>query len=430
VTRAPRSLFARTAVLIACTLLAFSVIAWQAIIWTTLVPSAELASGMLSQRAAQAVTAGRDGRPLPDGARFENTAPVTVTPRFVSLAARTYMEAVRGRLLAGTGALEARVHRFTAPPEIWLRMREFPNQWLVLSWRIVGPRAPLAALGVLGVAALLTLGAAAFSARRLTAPLAELAAAAARVAEGERVAIRETTGPREVRALASAFQSMSHRLAELDEQRELMLAGISHDLRTPLARLRVAVELLGSPDAALTAEMVANIEEVDRMIGQFLHYVRSDYREAPAHASLDEIVRQALGPLGSDERVRFEPGAAEPRAFAVESARHALLNLLQNALEYGRPPVTVRTALTARGIQIVVHDRGAGLDPAEWSQALRPFHRLRDQPGDGHTGLGLAMVERLIRVAGGELTAARAPDGFAVRVSLPASPPSELPLRG
>jgi two-component system osmolarity sensor histidine kinase EnvZ len=423
VTNAPRSLFARTALLIACTLLAFSIIAWQAIVWTTLVPSAELASAMLTQRAAQAFTARRAGVRLPEGARFELTASETPRPRFVSLALRTYLEAVRVKLLANTGALEAHVHSFSGSAQIWLRTSAFPGEWLVLSWRIAGPRAPLAALGILGVATVLTLAAAAFSARRLTAPLAELAGAAARVAEGERVAICATSGPREVRALASAFQSMSHRLAELDEQRELMLGGISHDVRTPLARLRVAVELLGSADSALTREMVVNIEEIDRMIGQFLYYVRSGYREAATAASLDAIVTQALASLADDGRVRFERGAAEPRVFAVESARHAVLNLVQNALEYGRPPVTVSTALPAGGIQIVVHDRGAGLSPADWSQALRPFHRLRDQPGDGHTGLGLAMVERLIRVAGGELSAARASDGFAVRASLPASRP-------
>jgi two-component system, OmpR family, osmolarity sensor histidine kinase EnvZ len=422
VNRTPRSLFARTALLIACTLLAFSVIAWQAIVWTTLVPSAELAGAMLTQRTAQAIAARRAGAPLPDGARFESTAPDRVPPRFATLALRTYMEAVRAKLLANTDALEAHIHRFAAPPEIWLRTREFPGEWLVLSWRIAGPGAPLAALYILGVATLLTLGAAAFSARRLTAPLAELASAAARVAEGQRVAIRDNTGPREVRALAGAFQSMSQRLAELDEQRELMLGGISHDLRTPLARLRVAVELLGSTDPALTDEMVANIEEMDRMVGQFLQYVRSGYQEAAAPASLDAIVQQALTPL--DERIRFERGAAEPRIFAVESARHAVLNLVQNALEYGRPPVTVSTGLGVGRIQIVVQDRGAGLDPTQWSQALRPFHRLRDQPGHGHTGLGLAMVERLIRVAGGELDAVRQPDGFAVKVSLPASIPA------
>jgi len=422
VSRPPRSLFARTAILIACTLLAFSLIAWQAVLWTALVPSADLAAAMLTQRAAQAAAARQAGIPLPEGARFDAVSPSAPRTGFTGLALRTYMNTVRSRLAANTDALEARIQRFAGPSEIWLRTREFPNEWLVLSWRIAGPGAPLAAFGMLSAAAVLTLGAAALSARRLTAPLAALAYAAARLAEGERVDIASTTGPREVRALAGAFQSMSQRLAELDEQRELMLGGISHDLRTPLARLRVAVELLESSEPALTGEMVASIEEMDRMIGQFLQYVRSAYREPPARATLDAIVRQALAPLAQDTRVRFEPGAAEIRVFAAESARHVLLNLVHNALEYGRPPVTVRTFLGSNGIEICVHDCGEGLSEAEWRQALRPFHRIRDQPQGGHhTGLGLAMVERLVRVAGGTLSASRLADGFAVSVWLPAA---------
>jgi two-component system osmolarity sensor histidine kinase EnvZ len=289
-----------------------------------------------------------------------------------------------------------------------------------LTWRIAGPAAPIATLVLLGAAGLLTLGAAAISARRLTAPLAELASAAARLAQGERVEVATSSGPSEVRSLAVAFQSMSHRLAELDEQRELMLGGISHDLRTPLARLRVAVELLGEVDQALTEEMTANIEEMDRMIGQFLHYIRASYREKPANASLDDIVRQALAIYATDDRIRLELGVPDRRWFALDSVRHVVMNLVQNALEYGRPPVTVRTSANSGEIRISVHDLGVGLTEAEWVEAVRPFRRVRDQPGGAHTGLGLAMVERLVQVCGGSIEAKRAEGDFSVTVRLPA----------
>ena len=417
----PRSLFARTALLIAVTLFAFGVIAWQAIVWTALVPTADAAASLLTERAHAAIAARRSGAPLPEGVRFETGDSMPTTPRRAGLAMRTYMERVRSRLAANLNSSDVLIQRYAAPSEIRLRTPELAGAWLVLTWRIAGPGAPVATLLVWGAAALLALGAAGLSARRLTAPLGELAAAAARLAEGERVHIETSSGPSEVRSLAVAFQAMSQRLAELDEQRELMLGGISHDLRTPLARLRVAVELLDQDDAGLTREMTANIEEMDRMIGQFLHYARAGYRETPARASLDEIVRETLAIYASDERLRLEPGAAGPRLFAIDSVRHMLLNLVQNALEYGRPPVTVRSSSNAEEIRIEVRDRGAGLSQEQWADAIRPFHRLQDPPGDAHAGLGLAMVERLVRVCGGTLVGRRLEEGFAVTVRLPAA---------
>jgi two-component system osmolarity sensor histidine kinase EnvZ len=413
-------LFARTALLISSTLLVFAVIAWQAIVWTALVPAAEAQASLLTERAHEAVAAWHSGRALADGMRFETSQPYSGRPPYAGLAMRTYVERVRDRLVVNLAASESHIYRYVAPAEVWLRVPQVADAWLVVTWRIGGPGAPVATLLVWIAAALLALGAAAFSARRLTAPLAELAGAAARLAEGERVEIKNSSGPSEVRALAVAFQSMSDRLAELDEQRELMLGGLSHDLRTPLARLRVAIELLGEGDTALSEEMTANIEEMDRMVGQFLHYTRASYRETPARASLDDIVRQTLAMFASDERVRLELHAAEIRSIPVDSVRHMIQNLVQNALEYGQPPVTIRTGSSGEKVRIAVEDRGLGLSDDEWAQAIKPFHRLRDQPAGSHTGLGLAMVERLVRVCEGTLESRRVAPGFVVTVSLPA----------
>jgi len=406
--------------LIGGTIIVFSVIAWQAIVWTAIEPAAELAAPLLTQRAQAAISARSAGQAPPEGARFETEIPRAMEPRLHGFAFRAYVETICARLQANLRASEIHVHRLAGPSEIWLRIPEVPDAWLVLSWRIADPKASLAALGVLGTAALLALGGAAFSARRLTAPLAALAAIAARLAEGDRVEVDTGSGPKEVRSLAVAFQSMSHRLMEHEQQRELMLGGISHDLRTPLARLRVAIELLDDADPGLHAEITANIEEMDRMVGQFLHYVRANYRESPARAVLDDIVRQTLAIYATDDRLRLQLNAGEVRWFAENCIRQVLLNLVQNALDYGEPPVTVRTSLTNFEIQIQVQDCGEGLSEAQWSEAIRPFHRLRDQPGGGHTGLGLAMVERLVGVCGGHLEAEQSESGFAVTARFPA----------
>jgi two-component system osmolarity sensor histidine kinase EnvZ len=364
-----------------------------------------------------ALQARQDGTALPANVRFETASPPP--PRIIhGPAFSSYIESVRAGVQAAMQSPEVHVSRL-APSEIWVKVPAAPQPWLVMTWRVAGPKAPLAALSILAAAAVIVLAAAAFSARRLTAPLAALAAASARIAEGERVSI-VAVGPSEVRSLAVAIESMAHRLAEVDEQRELMLAGISHDLRTPLARLQVALELLPNRDSALLAEMTANIEEMDRMLGQFLRYVRGNYRENPLDANLDEVVTEAMRPYAEDVRIRLQLNAGAQRRFAVECIRHCLLNLVQNALQYGRPPIVVRTALAPDQIEVSVQDGGEGLSESQWQRAIQPFHRLRDQPSQGHSGLGLALVQRLATTCGGSVGAQRRADGFVVCVRVPA----------
>jgi two-component system osmolarity sensor histidine kinase EnvZ len=418
----PQTLFGRTAVLIAVALCAFSVIAWQAIIWTSLVPAAQGTVQQLAAKARVALAAHDAKTPLPVDTRFESgPAP---TPRLIrGFAFSAYVESVRTQLQRELQSPEVRITRMVAPSEIWVRVTG-ADQWLVLSWRFAGPRAPFAALSLLGGAAVIVLLGAAVSARRLTAPLAGLAHAAGQVAEGRSVSIDTQSGPAEVRELAHAFQAMSNRLSQLDGQRELMLGGISHDLRTPLARVRVAVELLQDQDPALIAEMAASIEEMDRMVGQFLHYVRANYQESPSVAVLDNVVRESLAMYGADARLRFDLQAAAPHRFAVQCVRHTVLNLVHNALEYGKAPVLIATRIAQGRIELSVFDAGKGLTQTQWREALQPFHRLNaganSEASSDHSGIGLALIERLVSNGGGTLHAEQHPNGFRVTISLPA----------
>lgn len=415
----PRSLFGRTAVLIATTLLLFTMIAWQALVWTVVLPASTLAVEVLAQRAHTAVAARRTGQAMPQDTRFETQEPARVPWHYRGSAYATYVEAVRADLSSALNVPDVRLDRFAAPAEFWVRLPEVPDAWLVLSWRVARPKAPAVGLFVLAVGALIVLAGAALSARRLTAPLAALADAAGAVCEGRRVHIATDAGPSEVRSLATAFASMSQRLAALDEQRELMLGGISHDLRTPLARIRVAIELLEGQPPALLDEMTASVAEMDRMIGQFLHFVRANYRETPSIARADDIVRQTLAIYGQDARLTLQLQADAPQRFAVDCLRHTLLNLVQNALDYGAAPVVVRTTLLNGALHLSVADAGAGLDPERWQEALQPFHRLDAPPSQGHSGLGLALVARLIHSCGGRLSCARRDQSFIIDAQLP-----------
>lgn len=407
------SFFARTALLIAVTLSVFSVIAWAAIAWSTIIPGAELAGHVIAQRADAATTAYLAHTTIPPDVEVE---PATASPpRIRPLDVYSlYFSHLRKQLRAELPRAQVVIARTIMPTEVWIRGERVPDRWFVVRWRVARPAAPLAMFAVVLAAALLVLGAAAVFARRMTAPLAQLVTATGQIGIGEPVIVDTHSGPSEVRSLALAFQNMSNRLVELDEQRELMLAGLSHDLRSPLARVRVAVELLEGPNVALATQMTEEIELLDRMIGQFMHYVRAGYQEKPIEACLDDIVRDALARHAG--LVRLDLAAPEPRRIAVESLRHILVNLVQNAVEYGQPPVVVRTSQVADAVRLSVADGGPGLSPAQWREAIQPFRRLRETPGTGHTGLGLAMVERLVRVAGGTLTASHGERGFVVEV--------------
>jgi two-component system osmolarity sensor histidine kinase EnvZ len=413
--------------LIAATVAFFSLICWAAIVWTTIIPAAEATAHVLAQRATAAIAAYKSGAPLPQDIEFRSAPPASESRWMHEFSFSLYLNHLRTQLRRDLPGSQVFVARAAMPTRVWIRSAELPDRWLVLRWQVSRPETPAAIIVVVLTGALLVLTGAAMFARRLTAPLAALVAATDRIAQGERVMVNTTSGPSEVRSLGAAFQSMSHRLAELDEQRELMLAGLSHDLRSPLARLRVAVELLDTRDTVLTEQMAGEIEEIDRMVGQFLHYVRAGYRETPVEGCLDDIVQESLTRHHRGEKLQLDLNAAEPRLLAVESVRHVLLNLVQNALEYGQVPVTIRTRLAPGRLSISVEDSGHGIPEREWQEALRPFHRLRATPGTGHTGLGLATVERLVRACHGTVVGSLTEGGFVVNVTLATNepPPSQ-----
>jgi two-component system osmolarity sensor histidine kinase EnvZ len=273
--------------LLTCALAFFSLIAWAALVWTTLIPAAEVTAHVLAQRAALAATLYKTGMPLPDGVQVRDGASFPQGDRRGQFSLSLYLNHLRKQLQDDLPGSRVVVARTAIPTELWIRTAQMPDRWLVVKWQIARPETPFAMGGVVLAGGLLSLGAAALFARRLTAPLAALVDATRRVGEGEVVAVDSSSGPSEVRSLAVAFQVMSQRLVELDERRELMLAGLSHDLRSPLARMRVAVDLLESSDPSLIGQITTDIEEVDRIVGQFLHYVRAGYRETPVRASAD-----------------------------------------------------------------------------------------------------------------------------------------------
>ncbi|CAG4882865.1 Osmolarity sensory histidine kinase EnvZ [Georgfuchsia toluolica] len=278
--------------------------------------------------------------------------------------------------------------------------------------------------GVLG--ALVALLTAAAFVSRLTRPLKRLVAAARMVGEGRYPEPLPKDGPEELSAVATAFNQMTADLDRLDQDRALILAGISHDLRTPLTRLRMGIEMTTS-DEATRDGMVADVEEMDRTIGQFLDFARSN--ETMAHQS--ENLRALLEEIAEQYRRRgIELGLdlADVGRISVNRAtlRRAVGNLLDNATRYagnGRQSGTIDLALydDTESVTIEVRDRGPGIPMQETDRLLRPFTRLDDaRSNPGGAGLGLAIVDRIARQHSGRVELApRDGGGLVARIILP-----------
>ncbi|MDF1481498.1 ATP-binding protein [Extensimonas sp. H3M7-6] len=282
------------------------------------------------------------------------------------------------------------------------RRRGWPTAWLLGS----------AATGLLAL-----LGAWLIQ-RRINRPLNALVQAAGALGRGERPASLPEQGPAEIATVARSFNAMVSSLARGEQERRLMLAGLSHDLRTPLAKLRLVAELLAptGADAQLIDSLHRNVEALDTLLAQFLDFVRAD---SPAHdgsaweqealmpCNLNEVVHQALQACHFDPEGRHTHLA--PEALHLPLRRQAMLrlvdNLVANAEHHGAPPVEVATGRTADAIWLEVRDRGPGIAPQDVERLKQPFARGDSaRGGPGGAGLGLAIVERIARAHGASFT--------------------------
>jgi len=291
------------------------------------------------------------------------------------------------------------------------------------------PRAPgddgptRALVWTLVVLALLLVAAFLF-ARYLARPLRELSGAVARVGRGELPAPLPESGPTEIAAVNRGFNTMTANLHRMEQDRALLLAGVSHDLRTPLARLRLGVEM-STPDDALRSGMVADIDEMDRIIGQFLDFARGEESAPLVEASLDEIVRgvaERYAAGGKD--VTFVAGGVPAMPLKATALSRLVANLVDNALAYGAPPVEIETAVRDGAAWIDVIDRGPGVPADDVERLKRPFTRATEArsraDGAAGAGLGLAIVERIARMHAGAFDLLPRPGGGTIaRVRLP-----------
>ncbi len=289
----------------------------------------------------------------------------------------------------------------------------------------VGIRPPLALLLMLSVGALVTLATAVVLAHWLSRPLARVAEAAARFGAGQRPERIGETGPEELRRLARSFNRMVGEVQELLDNRTVLLSGISHDLRTPLARIELAAALLArDADPALRAGLEHDIAVINDLIRQYLEIGRglsASTRERTDVCALLAEIAADTGRGGGRIETRLEAPCIQ--TLDALALRRIVANLLDNALRYGAgSTVLLEYATDDARLVIRVSDGGPGIPPDQLDAVFHPFHRLepsRSHDTGGH-GLGLAIARQLALANGWALTLGPRPGGGMIaRVVIP-----------
>jgi len=256
--------------------------------------------------------------------------------------------------------------------------------------------------------------------RNQVRPIRRLARAAAEFGKGRDEIDFRPEGAAEVRRAAQAFNIMRQRIRRHLSQRTDMLAGVSHDLRTPLTRMKLGIALLG--DGRETQELKADVAEMERMLEGYLDFVRGEGEEAPEPTDLGLLLEDTVA-AARREGARIDFHCPEEITLPVRpnALRRCFANLIGNAARYG-DLIAVRVGRSGDAVEVVIDDNGPGIPPDKREDVFRPFFRLDESrnPATGGTGLGLAIARDMVRGHGGDILLEDAPTGgLRARVRLP-----------
>lgn len=433
----PKTLFARTALTLAVALLLLQLAAFAALAYYVAVPLARRAADDL---AALMVLAAQTWAELPPSTRLDLERELLRRHGLVVEPAQTpppepstylpYRWVLEAALERRVGQ-DLTVHVSSDPGFYWAYLPVAGRTIRVGFARERIGAQPLYALAMIFTAiAMVVVISALVLARRLTRPLQRLAVAAQAVGRGAVPTSLPETGPEELAQLARRFNLMAREVQDLLANRTTLLAGISHDLRTPLARLRLAIEMLPhEADPALVAGIERDLKAMDALLAQYLALARGMVEEPIDTLDLRELADAVVTDARrAGAKVCWTPGAA-PLLCAVRprALERTLTNLLDNARRYGAgSEIEVECAREANRVVIRVLDRGPGIPEAERETVFRPFHRLEPthSGANGGSGLGLAIARQLADANCWDITLDARPGGGTIaQVRLPCESP-------
>ncbi len=301
------------------------------------------------------------------------------------------------------------------PPRVTIRAAVAldDGRWLALAARPPERGADHSALASMAAMVAAIVLAAVWVVRRMTAPLETLAAAARRMAREVDAPDLPETGPAEVRDAIAAFNHMRSEVRRLLENRTLMLAAISHDLRTPITLLRLRIEALDASDDR--EKMLASLADMERMIAATLSFARQDAADEPrATLDLDALVEAMVADMQDLGHAVAYAGPEAPARLACrpQALKRAIGNLIENAVNHGGG-AAVRLVVEPAQLRLTVADDGPGLRPDQLEAVFQPFYRgdASRSRATGGSGLGLSIAREIAAAHGGAIALANRPEG-------------------
>jgi two-component system osmolarity sensor histidine kinase EnvZ len=295
--------------------------------------------------------------------------------------------------------------RFRQYVDLRVQLRDGVLRLLVPRERVTASNADIFVIWMIG-SSLVLIAIATLFLRNQVKPIERLAHAAESFGKGRSFTGFKPHGAQEIRRAAAAFMEMRERIERFVQQRTEMLAGISHDIKTPLTRMRLQLAMMKRDGDVVALE--GDIAEMERMLNEYLDFARGSGGETATETDLAVLAAEAAADSGRTAHAqnRILLTDLEPVMLSVRrnALKRCLTNLLENALKYGKR-VEVRLRPKGNRIELAVEDDGPGIEPERREEAFRPFHRLDEGRNlqSGGVGLGLAVARDIARSHGGDI---------------------------
>jgi len=344
--------------------------------------------------------------------------------------AELFTNQIEEKLAKELGVKDVTVYfKFKPIPRIWIQTPEMDGNWvreplktytnysveLIAGWLF----------GVPIVSSIIIL----ILVRQMNRPLRRLQNTANNYSKTGKAPYLDTNhGPLEIRQVNQAFNHMVYTLEQTERDRQIMLAGISHDLRTPLTRIRLTAEML--PDEFFREGLIYDVDDMDAILNQFISYMRDGSDEELTETNLNSLLQELVVQFKPLD-IRFEAQELPIIAARSLSLKRLIANLINNAKRYGAEPIELSASHVDDHILITVADHGEGIPPDQVEELMQPFVRGNSARTIQGSGLGLAIVKRIVDIHQGQINIRnREQGGLEVVISLPiptAAPATESP---